>query len=165
MKKLILWAMVCGFSFLAANKNADAGASIFKGAYQILSPATPQAEYLVVDTGTLQEIWDKYADSPLPADLVPYKEEPTIISGFTNRDFLILGFESMALVTDRYLRMSNNQNDVLEIYRRDDGQYDSATKESGVVNQYLLAAPVPFRFHMPTPFYLDISKISTILLQ
>ena len=144
MKSNRIVLALCAFLFLVPAIKASADASLFKGAYRIISPATPDAEYLIIDTGTLQEIWDKYADSPLPADLVPYKEEPTIISGFTNRNFLILGFESFAMVTDRYLRLTNNQSDVIEVYRRDDGQYDSATRESGVVDRYVLEAPVPF---------------------
>lgn len=118
-------------------------ASRFVGWYHILAPAQPKKEYLLIDTGTLLEIWNKYASSPLPEDLQKYKDEPTILAGFTNRDFLILCFEQTAVVADRYLSVGGGQGDQLDLYRRDDGSFDMATKQNGNVDRYLLASPAP----------------------
>lgn len=120
-----------------------ASATHFVGAYKILSGDQKADEYLVIDNGTLQQIWDKYADEPLPASLVPYKEEPTILAGFTNRDFLILAFEVYSTITARFLQMEGGEGEVLEVFKRDDGLNDAATKQAGAIRRYLLAAPVP----------------------
>lgn len=139
----LFFAVLCCSVFAGAEASA-ASARHFVGAYRILTPPPADGDqYLVVDNGTLLEIWTKYADSPLPPDLQQYKDEPTILAGFTNREFLILAFEAFSTILDRYLRIASGDSDLLELYRRDDGQFDSGTRWDGKVDRYLLAPPVP----------------------
>src|SRR3989338_4633902 len=159
MCRLVFARILCSafifstFSFPAANADAVAGgATQFVGIYNIVSPPpSGEPEYLVVDNGTLQEIWDKYADSPLPGDLVQYKDEMTILAGFTDRDFLILAFEALSTITDRYLKILGGDDDLLELLRRPEGRYDLGTRAAGQVQIYLLDPPMPLPIPVRKP--------------
>lgn len=119
----------------------------FVGWYHLLaernarSPQTQELGYLLIDYGTLADIWAKYADSPLPANLEQYRNEATILSGFTHRDFLMLSFEALSTVTERYLRVNSGNDMLLEIYRLDDGSYFVGTRDGLVENRYLASPP------------------------
>ena len=123
-------------------------AAQFVGIYNIVSPP-PQGEpeYFLVDNDTLQVIWDRYAESTLPADLEPYKNELVILAGFTDRDFLILAFEEVSTIQPRYLKLLGSEDELIELYQRTDGRYDMGTRQAGQVQIYLLDAPVP----LPSP--------------
>ena len=115
----------------------------FKGIYDILSQhdrSATQAIFLL-DNDTLGNIWAKYAEGPLPADLEQYRNEPSIIAGFNNRDLLFFGLERGALIADGFLALQGGDGEQLELNRRADGQYDMAVKEKGRITLYLLAAP------------------------
>lgn len=130
---------------LSSSAWAAGTAQPFVGWYHIVSERKDAQEkelgYLLVDRGTLQEIWDKYADSEMPADLQQYRNEMTILAGFTHREFLMLSFEAISMITDRYLRLQSGSERMLEIYRQDDGSYLLGTRENGVDNRYLMSAP------------------------
>lgn len=124
----------------------------FRGAYEVLSGgksrrdqssrAPGQKKYLIVDVDTLANIWTKYGSGPLPADLIPYKDEPSIIAGFTFRDFLILSLERASLIGNGYLSVKAGES-ALELRRRPDGGFDGAVLENQNVSRYLLSAPQP----------------------
>jgi hypothetical protein len=144
MKRFLLlaWMLV-----MAVPSMAEAGrADHFKGVYDILTPTYPEnpgRHFMLVDTDTLANIWATYSKTELPADLVPFKEEPTIIVGFNDRDTLFLTFEKGALITPAYLSIMGAQGKQLELKRNGDGSYDAAVQEFGQVSKLHLAAPVP----------------------
>ena len=115
----------------------------FRGWYEILGSSNKLQSFVLVDVDTLGNIWAKYSDGDLPEDLEQYREEPTIISGFTNREFVMVSFEAFAMITERYLRMSGDDGLLYELYRQDNGTYALGIRENGNVSRYLLAAPTP----------------------
>jgi hypothetical protein len=77
----------------------------FKGIYEVFSEhirSTPRADkkYVVVDVDTVANIWAKYAEGDLPADLQPIKDEGSILVGFTFRGGLFFNLERTALIGD-----------------------------------------------------------------
>lgn len=139
--KVFLAAFICLLPISAlAGKSAP-----FKGVYPIISATekTLDAPFFLFDNDTLGVIWGKYADGPLPADLEKYREEQTILAGFSNRSLLFLALERGALVTPNYLAVEGGEGEKLEMRRRPDGKMDMATKEAGRTTIYLLDAPGP----------------------
>lgn len=123
-------------------------AQAFIGLYQIVeaneSPVAEE-EYLLLDADRLEVIWGRYADGDLPENLVPYKDEPVIIAGFTNRDFVILKFEEFSVIRGDYLRMEGADEQLFEILRLAGGGARVATRKNGIVNRYLttMARDIP----------------------
>ena len=125
-------------------------ADALEGWYEILSESQVSGEpqelvrkYFLLEADTLEKIWAKYADGPLPENLVQYKNEPSILAAFTHRDTLFLTFESSALIGDGYIRIAGSNNTLLEMRRRGDGSSDLAVQENQRVSRYLLARPDP----------------------
>lgn len=120
-------------------------ASQFVGWYKVLSSTytTPKTEFMLVDNDTLGVLWERYVESSLPDNLQQYKDQLTILTGFIQRDFIVICFEATSIITPRYLKVIRGESDVLELYQRDDGNYDMATREDGKIDRYLLAPPVP----------------------
>lgn len=142
MKKWLL-SLALALSFFGTPSAWAGRAEPFKGIYDILSQqdrSTTQPIFLL-DNDTLGNIWAKYAEGPLPADLEQYRNEPSIIAGFNNRDLLFFGLERGALIADGFLALQGGDGEQLELSRRPDGQYDMAVKEKGRITLYLLAAP------------------------
>jgi hypothetical protein len=135
------------FSPSAQAQKADA----FEGLYEIVSRtdrpvASMSPEYFLLDADTLGNIWAKYAEGPLPADLEKYREEPSILAGFTNRPLIFLTLERTALVTPSYIALDGGQGERLELRKRPDGA-DLGVLEKNVVSIYSLnpAQPIPLK--------------------
>ncbi len=149
MNKLIFSFLICGlfFSTFAQAQKADA----FEGIYEIVSrtdrPAGANSpEYFLLDADTLGNIWSKYAEGPLPADLEQYRNEPSILAGFTNRPLIFLTLERAALVTPTYIALDGGQGERMELRKRADGA-DLGVLEKNVVSIYSLnpAQPIPLK--------------------
>lgn len=146
MKSLKLFLALALMALLPMQAFAGRAAH-FKGWYEILvqgnQPLTKQ--YFLLDNDTLGVIWAKYAEGPLPADLEKYREEPTILAGFTNRSMIYFGLERGALIADNYLAMPGGEGEKLELRRRPDGTFDMITievrPEGTLRTLYHLAAP------------------------
>ncbi len=140
------------FLSLVCFAQAQAGqADAFRGKYEILSESLQvdsngkpiPKPLFIVDTDTLEKIWIKYTQSDLPPDLVKYKDEPSIIAGFTARDLTILSLEKTALISPNFMRLQGNGDILMEIQKRADARTDLAVQENSRVSKYLLAAPTP----------------------
>lgn len=144
MKNRIL-ALALALGFLLPGGAWANRAEPFEGIYQIISQTDRSAAppVFLLDADTLGNLWGRYAEGPLPADLEPYRQEPSIIAGFNNRDLIFFGLERGALIMDGFLAMDGGPGERLELRRRPDGQYDMGVSENGRVSVYLLAAPVP----------------------
>jgi hypothetical protein len=140
---------------LAATTQAWAGrADPFKGVYDILERKDTQAgvvsletPFFLFDADTLENIWAKYSNSPYPANLEPYRKEPSIIAGFSDRPTLYLNLEKSIFFGNGYISIPGDGNDRLEMRRRFTGEYDMAVREGNVLSMYVLAAPRP----LPAP--------------
>lgn len=121
----------------------------FKGWYQILSGMTQPSEklqmdekkYMFIDSDLLKNIWTKYADGPLPKDLEEYKDEPSILVAFTHRDTLFLSLERGALFGNGYLAIQGSGNNMMELARKPDANFDLGLRENNQISRYLLAPP------------------------
>lgn len=144
MKNWIL-SLVAAFSLFGACSAWAGRAEPFKGIYNIVwqQDRTATQPIFLLDNDTLGNIWAKYAEGPLPADLEQYRNEQSIIAGFNNRDLLFFGLERGALIADGFIALQGGDGEQLELARRPDGQYDMAVKERGRITLYLLAAPRP----------------------
>lgn len=120
-------------------------ASPFKGLYEVLSEKSSaqkhamDKKYVVIDVDTLEGIWAKYADGPLPSDLEKYKDEPSILVGFTFRNTIFLSLERGAMIGDGYLSLRTDE-DVMELVRSPSG-YRLAVSEKGQLSVYELSTP------------------------
>ena len=124
---------------------AAESAARFKGWYPIMQEGQVSAqvqEYMLIDVDTLENIWMKYSQGDLPENLEDYRYESTIIGGFTHNNFLILAFEAFAFVTERYLKIDGSGDMLLELYLRDDGNFNGATRENTNIFRYLFAPPL-----------------------
>jgi hypothetical protein len=142
VRLLIVLALVCLFPLEAFASRA----APFKGWYEILSrsdrgAAPLERAYFLLDADILGAIWERYADGPLPEDLEQYRNEPSILAGFTNRSLIFLGLERGALIGNGYLAIHGGDGESLELRRRPDGRFDMAVKEGALTSIYLLAAP------------------------
>ncbi|RYZ95733.1 MAG: hypothetical protein EOP11_24465 [Proteobacteria bacterium] len=145
MKRFLLlsWMLVMAVPSMAHAQIA----AHFKGTYEIIAPTYPQnpgRHYMLVDNDTLENIWATYADGPLPENLVPMKDDGTIILGFNDRNTLFLVLESQALVTPTYMALPGVEHKQMEMKRAADGTFDVAILEEGVITRLRTAAPVPF---------------------
>lgn len=121
-------------------------ASHFKGAYEVLSEhGRADKKYVVCDVDTLVNIWAKYFEGELPADLVKIKDEPTILVGFTFRTGLFLNLEANALVGDTTLAMPGAKKDTMQLRRKGDGTYELGVRIDNVVTFYDLGPQEPLR--------------------
>lgn len=129
---------LCSFQVEANYK-----AGHFVGLYRITSQfqGVESEEYLLVDVGPLLTIWRKYFHENLPEHLESYRNEPTILAGFTHRSFAILSFENLSLITDTYLRVSGSRGTMIELLRRQNGRYETAARQKGQVTKYRLEPP------------------------
>jgi hypothetical protein len=142
MKRFLLlaWMLVMVVPQVAKAGNA----APFKGVYDITAPAYPEApgrHFMLVDVDTLHKIWTTYTTKEFPADLVPYKDEPTVIVGFNDRDTIFLSFERAVLTTPTYLSIHGVQGSQLELARNADGTFTAAVQEYGSVSRLQLTAP------------------------
>lgn len=122
----------------------------FKGWYKVLSKTNSEVsiraddpQYMLIDVDTLGGIWAKYADGPLPPDLEPYREEPTILAAFTDRETVFLTFEKNAMIANGYLAIQGSGTNMMELGLRGDNNYNLGVRDNDVVSRYLLAAPTP----------------------
>ncbi len=147
----ILYCAVWGASAYATP------AQSFRGMYPLMEadgqPVTPDSEYLIVDADILEIIWRKYAGGDLPPNLEQYRNEPSIIAGFTDREFVILSFEAFSMVTENYLRMTSGDEMRFEFFRQPDGTYLVGTIKEGSNNRYLTGSPLD----LPSPSDTDHS--------
>jgi hypothetical protein len=120
-------------------------AAAFKGVYPIISETEKalDAPFFLLDNDTLGVIWSKYAEGPLPADLEIYRNEQSILAGFSNRPIIFFGLERGAMVLPNYLSMEGGEGEKLEMRRRADGKMDMAVKEGRRITIYLLDTPSP----------------------
>jgi hypothetical protein len=95
-------------------------------------------DYMIVDVDTLGGIWEKHSNRPLPPDLEPYREEPSILVTFTDRDTQFLTFERSAMIGATFLAISGSDNDRMELSKRADGGYDLGIREKNAVTLYNL---------------------------
>lgn len=148
MKKLsLLLAMSFCLQLFSANAIAQK-ADAFEGVYEIISRTDRPAgsfspEYFLLDADTLGNIWARYADGPLPADLEKYRNEPSILAGFTNRPLIFLTFERSALVTPNYIALDGGDGERLELRSRGAQGADLGVLEKGVVSIYDLGPQQP----------------------
>jgi len=144
MTALKMTALLMAFAIFAPAAALANRAAPFKGLYEIQTesgrPLDHEA-YFLLDAATLGEIWAKYASTPLPADLEPYRHEPSIIAGFTDRDVIFLVLERGALIGAGYLAFQNGDGEKLELRRRPDGRFDMAVSAGGPATFFLLSAP------------------------
>ena len=144
------FTVIATMMVLVSSSNAFAyKSSVFKGWYEILSQTNsaedvnvpPKKEYMLIDVDTLGNIWAKYGSGPLPKDLEQYRQEPSILAGFTNQNLLFLNLEKSALIADGYLSLAGTNGNALELQKKGNGQFDMATRDNGHVSRYLLSGP------------------------
>lgn len=132
---------------ISFSSGAEAWAGVadrFVGWYRLDSVVRlDELGYMLLDNDKLGVLWDRYADTPLPEDLEKYREEMSIIAGFTHQDYLVLTFEALATVTDRYLRIVGEGNELFEIYQRDDGQYLVGYRQGPVTRVFVSGLKEP----------------------
>jgi hypothetical protein len=147
--KSIYLSILMAFAFLFATDSWAHRASHFRGVYELVSQVRSAdedpapAKYMLIDVDTMGGIWEKYGDGDLPADLEKYRNESTILVGFTFRNTLFLTLEAGAQITGKFLGISGSENSRFELAQRADGQYDMAIRENNVVNVYVMGAPQP----------------------
>lgn len=135
--------------FFCATLSAFAGkADPYRGVYDILSrqdkgalEVPKEAPIFLFDTDTLGKLWEKYAEKPLPPNLEQYRNEPSILAGFSDRNTIFLALEKSIFFGNGYISIPGGDNDRLEMRRRPNGQFDMAVQEHNVVSIYVLAAP------------------------
>ena len=150
MKRFLL--LVC-LLVVAVPSMAFAGAAEhFKGIYLMTSPAAPPEQqdpnFVLVDNNTLEYIWGEYGQGALPEDLVPLKNEQTLIVFVSvngaSIPFLVL--EKGALITPTYLSVPGIEGRQFEMQKVADGSFEAALQLSrGEVYGLRLAAPVPLQ--------------------
>jgi hypothetical protein len=145
MKKFFLICLLAVTYFFGASYSAQAqNGDPFEGIYELLSredrPAPNSPEYFLLDADTIGNIWAKYAEGPLPADLEKYRNEPGLLAGFTNRSLLFFTLERAALITPNFIAFDGGDGEKLELRKRADGKSDLAVLEKGVISVYLLGA-------------------------
>lgn len=139
-QKLVLAALLI-FPVLSAEASP---AQKFKGYYEVLSrrDLTPlEKHYVLVDADLLENIWSRWGEGPLPADLEPYRHEPAIFAAFTDRPLYFFLLERGAIVSDNYMAFSGGATDRFELKRRSDGNFDLGVRDNGNVSLYLLSPP------------------------
>lgn len=137
--KYCLGVFFAAFLFFQANPAHAFRASHFKGAYEVLNArADEEKKYFVCDVDTVANIWAKYGQGDLPADLVPIKDEPSILAAFTFRKGLIFTLEKAAAVEYNYLAVPGAGTDRLELYDRGNGTYQLGVRFDGQVSVYEL---------------------------
>jgi hypothetical protein len=132
----------------------------FKGVYPILSESPnppgldnpPQPKVMVCDNDTVGNIWARWADGPLPQDLVPLKDHQSILVGFNFRDTLLFTLEENALVGPDFMQVPGTNGKEMEIRRRPDGNYDVAVQDNGLI--YYVVGP-----HQPLPAALKAKNL------
>lgn len=135
--------------FLMASTGSEAKANradAFEGIYEILERrdlATKANPLFLLDADTLGNIWTKYANGKLPADLEKYRNEPSVIAGFSDRDTLFLTLEKNAFIANGYIALPGSDGNKLELRRAAGGQSDMAVEEAGKVTIYKLGPPQP----------------------
>ena len=117
----------------------------FKGLYEVISEQSraaerPDKKYVVVDVDTVANIWAKYAEGELPADLQPIKDEPSILLGFTFRNGIFFNLERSALIGPDSLAMAGNGTNTMQLTRRGNGTYELGVRIDNVVTFYNLGA-------------------------
>ena len=145
MKKLLASLFLTLALLLPANSWA-LQASGFKGVYDILSQQNTTLAplpFFLFDNDTVGNIWAKYGEGDLPADLERLRHEPAILAGFSNRSTLFFTLEKAAVIADNFISVPGGNGEQLELRRRPDGQFDMAVGENNRVSLYLLAAPRP----------------------
>lgn len=136
----------------------------FKGIYEVFSEhirSTPRADkkYVVVDVDTVANIWAKYAEGDLPADLQPIKDEGSILVGFTFRGGLFFNLERTALIGDSSLAMPGAKTDTMQLTRKADGTFELGVRIDNLVTFYNLGPKQP----LPAPFARQIQRLPLAL--
>jgi len=148
-KKLLVSLIPALFLMTTFGVEAKAGrADAFEGIYEILERRDLAAKtnpLFLLDADTLGNIWTKYANGKLPADLEKYRNEPSIIAGFSDRETLFLTFEKNAFIANGYIALPGADGNKLELRRAAGGQSDMAVEEAGKVTIYKLGPPQPLQ--------------------
>ncbi len=109
----------------------------FKGIYEVRAEhGREDKKYVLCDVDTVANIWIKYSEGELPADLIPIKDEPSILLGFTFRSGLFFNLEANALVGDSTLAMPGGKNNTMRLARKSDGTYELGVRIDNVVTFY-----------------------------
>ncbi len=156
MRKAILVLLVSFLLPLPANAFR---ASHFKGLYQVTGEHRGDPKYVVVDVDTVGNIWAKWANGDLPADLEPIRQEPSILLGFTFRDGLFFNLERSALVGADSLAMPGNKTDTMQLSRKPNGTYELGVRIDNVVTFYDLGP----KQDLPAPFEARINQLPQAL--
>jgi hypothetical protein len=149
MKK-ILFVILWIYLIWSSGDLFASGSLPFRGLYPILSQTNSHIEktdYFLLDMDLMKNIWDKYGDGgALPDDLAPYKDELSVLAGFTNSHFLILTLDSLAMVGDHYLRIQGGGGKLLELVQGSPSS-QLGTKDGSTVTKYVVGPPeqVPMR--------------------
>jgi hypothetical protein len=136
-----IFTLLSTLAFFAWVPTASAfKADHFKGIYPVISehsakPAGLEPEpqkVMVCDNDTVGNIWAHWGEGELPADLVPLKDHPALLLGFTFRDSLFFTLEENALIGPEHMAVPGANGKQLEIRRRPDGHFDVAVKDGAV---------------------------------
>lgn len=141
MIKFALAALIAASIFLSQEAFAFKS-SHFKGWYEVLSRKDLSSKsYVLVDVDTLEILWGRYGEGPLPPDLEQYRNEPSILAGFTDRTLIFFLLERGALVSETYLALQGGGGDKFELKKRPDGKFDLGVRDKGHISLYLLDSP------------------------
>lgn len=162
MTKLLSALFLTSFFLLTPSAHAFR-ADHFKGIYEVLGEqSNPTAgedkKYVICDVDTVANIWAKYANGDLPADLVKIKNEPSILLGFTFRNGLFFNLEAAALVGENLLAMPGGKNDTMQLKRINDDSYELGVRIDNVVTFYNLGARIPMSLankRLPETLHID----------
>jgi len=160
--KLLFRILVSLSLFLSAPHAHAFKADHFKGLYEVISeqgilPGRADKKYVLCDVDTVGNIWAKYAEGELPADLVKIKDEPSILVGFTFRTGLFFNLEANALIGGESLAMPGPGTNTLQLKRKNDGNYELGMRIDNVVTFFNLGVkePLPSQRNR-LPLSLDI---------
>lgn len=161
MKKISFLFLICICIQFFSNQAHAQKADAFEGVFEIISRTDRPVsnfspEYFLLDADTLGNIWARYAEGPLPADLEKYRNEPSILAGFTNRPLIFLTLERAALVTPNYIAFEGGEGERLELRLKGAQGADLGVLEKGVVSIYSLGPQQP----LPPTILDSYSRIS-----
>jgi hypothetical protein len=128
------------FTLIFVAPQAHAGkVAPFKGLYEVLGEqGRADQKFVVCDVDTVGNIWAKYGDGELPPGMVPIKDEPSVLVGFTFRAGTFFVLESNAMVTGDLLALPGPDNNLLNLKRKPDGTYELGVRIDNVVTFYNL---------------------------